>query len=298
MKTNNKLNKIGGILVLLFVGFGAFAQDGAEASTGIQITLATLIYGSCILLLMIAIAIWMIARHLKLYMNKEFAHLKPSGGRSWWERTFQVKPTTSDKDTMIDHPHDGIYELDNPAPPWFMMLFYITIVIAAIYYIRFTFTDSGYTQVEEYEQEMLAAKGDQDKRLESTGNVVDENTVQYLTDEAALEKGKAIYDGNCKICHGDYGQGAIGPNFTDDYFIHGGSIQDIFKVIKYGVVEKGMISWESQLGPESMEKVASYIKNLQGKSSPVPGKEAQGELYVEKVEPMLEAAADTNAQVE
>ncbi len=298
MKTNNKLNKIGGVLALLLVGFGAFAQDEPQASTSYQITLATLIYAFSIVLMMIAVAIWMIARHLKLYMKKEFAQLKPSDGRSWWERTFQVKPTTSDKDTMINHPHDGIYELDNPAPPWFMMLFYITIVIAAVYYIRFTFTDSGYTQIEEYEQEMLAAKGDQDDRLESTGSVVDENTVQYLTDEAALEKGKAIYDGNCKICHGDYGQGAIGPNFTDDYFLHGGGIQDIFKVIKYGVVEKGMISWESQLGPESIEKVASYIKSLQGTHSPVLGKEPQGELYVEKVEPMTEAAADTNVQVE
>jgi cytochrome c oxidase cbb3-type subunit III len=297
MKMNNNYRKNWIVLTLLLVAIGVSAQDGAPSSDpSYQITLATIIYVFGFILLMIALAVWQIARHLKRFMRKEFTQLvKPSDGRNWWERTFQLKSVSTDKDTMINHPHDGIYELDNPPPPWFMILFYFTIVVAVIYYVRFTFTDSGYTQIDEYEQSMAAAEGDQQSRLETAGSSVDENTVVYLTDPESLEKGKAIYDGNCKICHGDYGQGAIGPNFTDDYFLHGGDVKDIFKVIKYGVVEKGMISWESQLGPESIQKVTSYIKSLQGTVSPIPGKEAQGELYVEEAPP---APTDSSANVE
>ena len=280
---NNKTPRFWSFLTLFLVAFAANAQDvPPEPGSAYQITLLTVIYIFGIILLFIAGALWRISTHLRRYMQKEFKGKEVVAKRSWWERTFQFKSVSTDKDTMINHPHDGIYELDNPPPPWFMFLFYITIVVAVVYYIRFTFTDSGQTQIEEYQKEMQDAEGVQETRLESSGVKIDETTVEYLVDEESLSTGKAIYDGNCKICHGDYGQGAIGPNFTDDYYMHGGSIQDIFKVIKYGVVEKGMISWESQLGPESIQKVASYIKSLQGTTSPLPGKEAQGELYVEE----------------
>lgn len=283
MKKYNAAIRMITLSMLLLGSFAAGAKDVAqEASQAFQITLATIIYVFTFILLMIGLSLWLIARHLKRFMKQEFAdRAKAQDEPGFWTRFFQIRPSKTDKDHMINHPHDGIYELDNPAPPWFMFLFYATIAFGVIYYVRFTFSDSGYTQMEEYEAEMKEAKGSQTEKLATEKNVIDENSVVYLQDEASLAKGKSIYDGNCKLCHGDKGEGKIGPNFTDDYFMYGGSIQDIFKIIKYGVVEKGMVPWGAQLGPEGMQQVASFVKSLQGTDPGVPGKEPQGEKYTE-----------------
>ncbi|MCB0733832.1 MAG: c-type cytochrome [Flavobacteriales bacterium] len=294
MKTNKSILKKFLTVVLLLGATQVMGQDAAQATPGFQITLSTLIYVFASILLVIAIAIWRIANHLKKYIRNEFAS-EEEQSRSSWERIFQLKSLKSDKDTVIDHPHDGIYELDNPPPPWFMWLFYLTVLFAVVYYVRFTFTDYGYTQADEYNKEVELAMADQESRLEKEGNAIDENTVTLLTDEVSLAKGKSIFDGNCAICHGNYGQGATGPNFTDNYFLHGGSIKDLYKTIKYGVVEKGMISWQSQLSPQAIQLVASYVKSFQGTTPPVPGKDPQGELYVEGDDASGDAAAPSDS---
>lgn len=281
----NKNLKIWGTLFLLLATPLVFGQDAPAAaeSSSFQITLATLLYVFGSILLVIAIAIWRIAVHLKKYIRQEFK-TEEEEDRTFWEKIFQLKSTSTDRDTIIDHPHDGIYELDNPAPPWFMWMFYLTIIFAVVYFIRFNFTDWGYTQAEEYIEEVKLAETEQAANLEKAGNAIDENSVEFLTDEATIAKGKAIFDGNCQVCHGQYGQGAVGPNFTDAYYLHGGSIKDIFKTIKYGVVEKGMQAWAQQLSPVAMQQVASYVKSLKGTKPPVEGKEPQGTLYDESAE--------------
>ncbi|KAA3624060.1 MAG: acyl carrier protein [Bacteroidetes bacterium] len=113
--------------------------------------------------------------------------------------------------------------------------------------------------------------------LEQSG-IIDENNVVLLTDAASLARGKEIFEANCAACHGTKGGGAVGPNHTDNYWIHGGSIQDVFKTIKYGVQEKGMISWQNQLRPEDIQKVASYVLSLQG-TNPPNAKAPEGEFY-------------------
>lgn len=135
------------------------------------------------------------------------------------------------------HNYDGIRELDNITPPWFIAGFAATIIFAAIYLYRYHIAESAPLQLEEYAIEMKAAQTLQDSLLKLEGNKVDENSVAML-DAAGIESGKKIFTANCVACHGDKGQGGVGPNLTDQYWIHGGSLKDVFKSIKYGWVEK------------------------------------------------------------
>jgi cytochrome c oxidase cbb3-type subunit 3 len=176
----------------------------------------------------------------------------------------------------LDHNYDGIIELDNSLPPWWVYMFYGTIIFSIAYCVYF-FAYDGFSQEKELAREMDAAKAQIAKFQEENGPGIDENTATLLVDATALDAGKAIYEKNCVACHAANGGGGVGPNFTDNYWIHGNTINDLFKVIKYGVPEKGMIPWESQLNPEQMQQVASFIlkefsgKNVEG------GKEPQGE---------------------
>ncbi|HQU52955.1 MAG TPA: c-type cytochrome, partial [Saprospiraceae bacterium] len=130
----------------------------------------------------------------------------------------------------------------------------------------------------EYEMAMKEAKQQVAEYVAAQGNLVDETNVTARTDDAALAQGKDIWIANCVACHGANGEGGVGPNMTDKYWIHGGDIKNIFNTIKYGVPEKGMISWQTQLSPSAMADVASYILTLQG-TNPPNAKAPQGDLY-------------------
>lgn len=197
-----------------------------------------------------------------------------------YKRMTNVVPVEKEEDILFDHEYDGIRELDNVLPPWWVAMFYITIAFGVVYYTYYHFTGAGPSSTEEYEMEMERAEKAVQAYLATQANQVDETNVELLADEQALAAGKAIYEGKgtCFTCHGMYGEGGIGPNMTDPYWIHGGGIKDLFKTIKYGVPEKGMISWKDQLKPAEMQQVASYILSLQGTNPPNP-KEPQGELY-------------------
>jgi cytochrome c oxidase cbb3-type subunit 3 len=111
------------------------------------------------------------------------------------------------------------------------------------------------------------------------GVLIDENNVKVVTDETILAAAGKTYMQYCSACHGNEGQGGVGPNLTDNYWLHGGSVSDIFSIIQHGVPEKGMIAWQGQLSPEQMQGLASYIlQSLVGTQPPNP-KEPQGELY-------------------
>jgi len=186
---------------------------------------------------------------------------------------YETDELTGDK-ILAGHEYDGIQELDNKLPKWWLWLFYITIVFAAIYVLRYHVTGWGVSQEEEYSIEMEDARRliNQDKSTAS----IDASNVTLLTDEASLLAGKEIYDKSCAICHLAGGQGLVGPNMTDEYWIHGCSINDIFNIIVVGVPEKGMISWKDQLTPLQIQQVSSFILSLQGTNPPNP-KEPQGE---------------------
>ena len=191
---------------------------------------------------------------------------------------------------MLDHNYDGIRELDNNLPPWWKYGFYLTIVVAFVYMINFHVTGTGMTQLQEYQNELAQGAKDVEEYRKKAANLVDENNVTQLTDASSLLSGGNIYKENCAACHGQAGEGGVGPNLTDDYWVHNGSIKDVFRSIKFGWPESGMKSWQQDLGGKQIHEVASYIKSLRG-TNPGGGKEKQGELFVEEV------GADSSASV-
>jgi len=145
--------------------------------------------------------------------------------------------------------------------------------------IDYHIVGSGQVMAEEYNAEVQAASLEREALIKS-GAFVNEETVTLMTDDSALDAGKTIFQNNCVACHAADGGGIVGPNLTDDYWIHGGGIKNVFKVIKYGVVEKGMIAWQTQLNPNQMQEVASYVWSLQG-TTPANPKQPEGEIWKE-----------------
>ena len=190
-----------------------------------------------------------------------------------------LKPLEKEKDIMFDHAYDDIRELDNKIPPWFNYLFYGSIVFGIFYMINYHILSSGDVQATEYVEEVKFAEM-QKLELIKSGALLDEKTLTALTDQPSINLGREIFNKNCAVCHTEKGGGLVGPNLTDDYWIHGGGIKNIFAVVKDGVPAKGMISWKSQLNPRQMQEVSSFILTLRGTNPPNP-KAPEGVLYAE-----------------
>lgn len=212
--------------------------------------------------------------------------------RSFMQILTDAKPIEKEADILLDHDYDGIHELDNNLPPWWLWGFYFSIIFAVGYMIRFHIA-GGPSSDEEFQQEMAQAQQEVEAYLATASNLIDETNVELLTAQARLDAGKKIFDANCVACHLADGGGLVGPNLTDAYWIHGGSIEKVFSTIKYGVPAKGMISWKDQLSPSQMQEVASYILSLQG-TTPANPKAPEGDLWQETTE-STEEQTDTDA---
>ena len=198
--------------------------------------------------------------------------------RRFWNRLNASVPVAKEHEVATSHEYDGIRELDNRLPPWWLYGFYVSIIFAVVYLINYEVLGTGPSQEEEFQAEMMQAKEDVQAYLASLDNLIDESNVTLLTESVDLDAGRAIYEQNCSVCHAADGGGGVGPNFTDKYWLHGGDISSIFKTIKYGVPSKGMIAWESQLSPKKIQQVASYVYTMEG-TTPDNPKEPQGELF-------------------
>jgi cytochrome c oxidase cbb3-type subunit 3 len=214
--------------------------------------------------------------------------------RTWnnLDKKFLTKavPLEQEADMMLDHDYDGIKELDNALPPWWKYGFIITIFIAVLYLLKYEIWHNGPNPTEEYNTEMTTAKDEVDAYLASMKNNVDEKTVT-MADAAGIAAGQVSFAKTCVPCHGTKGEGGVGPNLTDDYWIHGGNVADLFKTIKYGYPDKGMQSWQATYSPIQIQELASYIKTLRG-TNPPNGKAPQGDLFKE-----VAAAKDSTSAV-
>lgn len=247
--------------------------------------------------LLVAIVGSVVMRTMKMYQDLLTAAIAKEQGR---EIAIAVKETASrdsrfdklwfqlsgtgavaiehEADIMIDHPHDGIFELDNRLPPWWVSMFYITIVFAFGYMAYYHYIYPEKTQLAEYKEAVKKGEILKAEVAERQANLVNENTVAALTDAASLDLGKGIFIGKCAACHGTKGEGGVGPNMTDEFWLHGGGIKNVFKTIVHGVPDKGMIAWQGQLSPSEIQSVSSYILTLEGTNPPNP-KAPQGEKY-------------------
>jgi cytochrome c oxidase cbb3-type subunit 3 len=265
--------------LMMLLGANGFAQDAAASAPAaapsassndiiIWIVVGLLIFISLVLIFIIYTALSFIKTIRG--ENKELED-KPL-----FDLT-QAVPIERENEILFDHEYDGIRELDNQLPPWWVYMFYATIVFAGIYMWFYHINADGNVQENEYKTEIA----DAEILMKQMSEKVNEETVTILTDASRVSKGAEIFQANCKACHGANGEGTVGPNLTDDYWLHGGDIKSIFKTVKYGVPQKGMIAWQSQLSPSQIQEVASYITTLKG-TNPPNGKEPQGELITSK----------------
>jgi cytochrome c oxidase cbb3-type subunit 3 len=229
------------------------------------------------MILMTGVVILIVTLQLHFTLKKLVNQASPESAEklSWWDSFTGLKPLEKEKELLMDHTHDGIQELDNPTPPWFMYLFYSTILFALVYGAYYHVYQDGNIQVTEYKNEVQIAEKAREEYLEKFSNSINDDNVTVVTSEKDLTEGAQIYSTNCIACHGDKGQGGVGPNLTDKFWIHGGDVKSLFKTLTYGVPEKGMIAWNKTLNPLQIQKVASYILTLQG-TNPAGAKEPQG----------------------
>jgi len=187
-----------------------------------------------------------------------------------------------ERDELLDHSYDGIREYNNPLPRWWLWLFYGTILFA-MFYIPWYFLGYGLTGPQEWQQEVSEAAKQAPAATPSAGAPQPAGTSTAAVapapprDAATLAAGKEIFAANCVPCHGPQGQGLIGPNLTDNYWLHGNTFADIQNTIVNGVPDKGMIAWRATLGPAKIGQVTAYVMSLKGSNPPNP-KPPQGTL--------------------
>ncbi len=259
MKVIKKLGVIATVFLLLILSSPLFAQSGTDSGGGLESVIKIMI---AVTVFLVAIIMWLV-----LVYSEKSETAEQSGFSKLMQLLNQRPPIEDEQKLLLDHDFDGIRELNNKIPPWFMAIFYGSIIWALVYMVDFHILGSGNVQEDEYAEEVQIAAMEREI-LNRSGSLVNEESVTRVDDVAALASGKDIFVKNCAACHGMGGEGLVGPNFTDEYWIHGGGIKNVFKIIKYGVPQKGMISWQAQLDPTQMQEVGSYILSLKGSNPP------------------------------
>lgn len=184
------------------------------------------------------------------------------------------------QEPVLDHEYDGIEELDNPLPGWWLATFYLTIVFAAGYFSWHNILSGGHVHEESYQQEWQALQARYDAEAKAKEKALDPVAfAKELANPALVAPGKGVFDGKCAACHGAQAEGLIGPNLTDEYWLHGnGSALETYKVVDQGVNEKGMPAWGPVLQKDELKQVVAYVISLKG-SKPANAKAPQGSKF-------------------
>jgi len=275
------------IAILLFPSV-SFSQDAAavvtETARNIYMGIPPMLfYLLAIVVVLELIIIFVLLNGVNSFFEKETSSIQIAFQKveDYFASGFSKKITVEEEQELLtDHYYDGIRELDNGMPPWLKYMFFATILFAVFYLFNYHVIKGSMLQTAEYQKELSDASLQMEEYRKKSANSVDESNVKLLTDASEISEGKNIFKTNCSACHGQNGEGTVGPNLTDEYWIHGGDLKSIFKTIKYGVVEKGMKPWQADISPSQMALVSSYIKSLKG-TNPANPKEKQGDLFVE-----------------
>lgn len=291
------------LLFAIFFGFVEYFVDSGDKPAFIEYPSVLLLLG---LFLFVQIAVEIVSssvnKVVKALMTPEERAEKERlddlpltetpGYKKLMKALTRSKSEEEEPNLVLDHEYDGIKELDNDLPPWWVYLFYATIIFGVIYLAKYQLF-GGDNQVQELDKEMAAAKIQIEEYKKTAPDLLTADQVTLLTDPADLAAGKKIYDTNCVACHKADGGGSIGPNLTDEYWILGGDVKDVFNTIMEGGRDgKGMVPWKAQIKPSEIQKVASYILSLQG-TNPPEAKAPEGDLFTPTQTNTTEVATDT-----
>ncbi|MBX7125592.1 MAG: c-type cytochrome [Cyclobacteriaceae bacterium] len=281
------------ILIILLTMAAALPVAAQDASGAASTDINLLFYITTGFMFVVAILVLFVAVYLLQVINvlakkveqeraaRQGTAYQPEPGffdkiNNWLNDFVPVEKETT---ILMDHNYDGIQELDNHLPPWWKWLFYVTIIFSGVYLVAYHISDSLPLPASEYDQEVAYANAQIQKlKAANPAPAIDEANVTVTTDVAALADGKTTFTSICASCHLADGGGDIGPNLTDQYWKHGGSATDLFKVVKNGVQGTNMVAWGSSLSPEKIRNVVSYVLTLQG-TTPAKAKAPEGDLY-------------------
>ncbi|MDB5285028.1 MAG: c-type cytochrome [Bacteroidota bacterium] len=277
--------KVVALILLFFVSGSLFAQDATPASVTASAGSAlsvnwNLIMAGCVFVAELFAIIVLLLRIRAMIddLSDKKVEKKPAFEihlPGIFDNINASVAVEKEQDILLEHNYDGIRELDNNLPPWWKYSFYLSILFAICYFSYYHLL-GGPSSRDEYEDSVKQAKEQQEEYSRLNAGRVDENTVT-LADAAGIDEGKTIFTDNCVTCHGHLGEGIFGPNLTDDYWLHGGDLSDLFKSVKNGWPAKGMKAWQTDLSPVQIKNVVSYIKTLHG-TNPPNAKAPQGDL--------------------
>lgn len=297
-KRNQKKTAVAPVIVaaLSLLATPAFAQEAVAVSAEWVAGLSN----TNLIILVSIIALELIIIFYMVSVFRSFTRLKKSISPqaekkdkwAWLERLNRTRTVDakSEEEFNLGHEYDGIEELDNPTPPWWNWGFILSVVFGVVYLWVYFISYSAPNQYQELEIANAKAEERIKNYMAQSAENIDENNVTLLTASVDLTEGQKMYIANCAACHREDGGGSVGPNLTDEYWKHGGSINDIFRTVKYGVPEKGMKSWREDFTPKQIAQISSFVHSLTGSNPPNP-KEPEGDLYTEAVQDV-----DTNAE--
>jgi cytochrome c oxidase cbb3-type subunit 3 len=292
------------VIILTMLSFSAQAQDAAVAAApngpSTVFGMESVVFWAMAGVLVFEFIVLMVLCYVLYAFLIRKGLVKPATASSlpkwlqWDNLVGNDTPMEKEADLMFDdHDFDGIQELDNGMPPMLKYIFVATILFAIYYWVDYHVLYSSPLQLAEYEMQLKEGELQKAEYLKKAGASVDENTVTLLTDASMIDAGAKIYATNCVACHGDKGQGGVGPNLTDKFWLHGGDIKSVFKTIKYGIPDKGMRAWQSEIKPADMQAVSSFIMKNLANTNVAGGKAPQGDEFVPEAN--APAAADSAA---
>lgn len=278
-------------LFIMLTSQSAFAQTAEAATESLYIdtpigNMHPMAFYSLfgVLIVELLVILWLCLMILRIIVKKEevsaaAAHeVKSSSAFSTFisRKLFGVKPVETDKDVLLDHDYDGIKELDNDLPPWWKYGFYLTIISSVVYMVGYHITGSFKLSHEEYVAEVAEGEAKEAAYRAKMAMNVDETNAVFLTDADKIAIGKDLFMKNCVACHGDKGQGIIGPNLTDNHWLYGNKPGEMYKIVKDGT-SKGMRPWKDDISAVNIQNIISFIHTLKG-TNPAGAKAPEGEL--------------------